>query len=175
MYNFHCSPTVANCIFLKNGAGKGGGMYNANGTSPTVIHCVFCGNGIVGGTRNGRGGGVANDLLSHPTFTGCTFINNATTGKGGGMFNDFGCDPKLVNCLFVGNEAKRGGAMVAGGRSAPTLINCTITRNVAHDQGGGDLQRHAPRRRRRAVSRVDELHPVWQHHALRAQGGQQLA
>ena len=137
MTNVKASPTVANCIFTGNTAGKGGGMYCVNESSPVVTHCTFSGNGVIGSWQNGRGGGVACDLLSHPTFTHCTFTGNVSIGKGGAMFLDFGCDPKLVNCLFTGNTAEQGGGLVVGGRSAPTMINCTLTANTAHDQGGG--------------------------------------
>jgi len=135
MINFGVSPAVSNCTFLRNAAGKGGGMYNAMQSSPSLVNCRFIGNGSVGQTQNRRGGGMSNDLGAHPTLTNCTFIDNRTEGKGGAIYNDFVCSPSLTNCVFVGNAAMRGGAIGNDGDSCPTLTNCTFTRNSSTDQG----------------------------------------
>ncbi len=66
------SPTVSNCTFTGNSAGKGGGVYAMVGTefptqtpnnAPTFTDCVFSNN-----SATNRGGGVANDVATHPTF-----------------------------------------------------------------------------------------------------------
>jgi hypothetical protein len=135
MINFGVSPAVSNCIFRRNAAGKGGGMYNAMQCAPVLINCSFIGNGSVGQTQNRRGGGISNDLSSAPILKNCRFIDNTTAGKGGGIYNDFVCSPSLTNCVFAGNSAMRGGAIGNDGDSAPTIINCTFTGNSATDQG----------------------------------------
>ncbi len=141
MLNVRASPTVRNCIFENNQAGKGGAVYNMTSTSfpprpeagswaPVFINCVFRHN-----TARVRGGGVSNDLGTSPTFLNCVFEANATQEKGGGMYNDFGCSPTLINCLFTGNQARSAAGMGNDGGSSPVLYFCTFTKNHAIDYG----------------------------------------
>jgi autotransporter family porin len=141
MLNVRASPTVRNCIFEDNQAGKGGAVYNmtstsfpprpdANSRAPVFINCIFRKN-----VAHGRGGGVANDLGTAPTFLNCVFEGNTTPQKGGGLYNDFGCSPTLINCLFIGNRAQNGGGMANDGGSSPVLYFCTFTKNHAVDSG----------------------------------------
>jgi ribonuclease BN (tRNA processing enzyme) len=150
MLNFHASPTVRNCIFENNQAGKGGAVYNmtstsfpprpaADGKAPVFINCVFRKN-----TARGRGGGVSNDLGTAPTFLNCVFEANETPQKGGGMYNDFGCSPTLINCLFTGNSAQSAGGMGNDGGSSPVLYFCTFTNNHAVDYGAPLYQGTGP-------------------------------
>ena len=69
MLNFMAAPTVRNCILRGNSAGKGGAMYNmvtrslpATGAedAPMLVNVTFSGN-----QASGRGGAVANDLMTH--------------------------------------------------------------------------------------------------------------
>ena len=144
--NYMVAPAVRNCLISGNYAQKGGGAYNmvtTNWPSPVVmpapsfLNVTFSNNTCVA-----RGGGVSDDLLTHPVYTSCRFISNqCTQGKGGALYNDFGCSPQFQNCLFAGNYAlESGGAMGNDGSSSPTLIHCTITDNLAGDQGGGLYQ-----------------------------------
>ncbi len=126
MINYQAAPTVRNCTFRDNHAGKGGAMYNMASSSfpprrggpaapaPLIISCIFEDNSAVG-----RGGAMANDLGTHPTILHSVFRNNSTEGKGGAIYNDFGCSPKVVNSLFTGNSAFRGGATGNDGGSSP--------------------------------------------------------
>ncbi|MEK7395343.1 MAG: right-handed parallel beta-helix repeat-containing protein, partial [Candidatus Poribacteria bacterium] len=81
MYNNNSSPTVTNCIFLKNTATHGAGMYNDNSSSPTVTDCTF--------SRNGAdvGGGMTNMFSSSSTVTNCIFDSNDAYSGAGGMSN----------------------------------------------------------------------------------------
>lgn len=151
MVNYQCAPTVRNCVFRDNWAGKGGAMYNmvtrsfdprrppAREPAAIVEDCLFEDN-----YARGRGGAVANDLRTSPTFTRCTFIGNRCDGKGGAMYNDFGCSPTVTNCLFVGNRAVRAAAMGNDGASSPVITNCTFTRNHASDWGPSLYQGTGP-------------------------------
>lgn len=150
MINYQCAPTVRNCLFKDNRAGKGGAMYNMatkvfgpprgpGDPAPTVINCTFLGNRAFG-----RGGAVSNDLRTHPTFLGCAFINNATGGKGGAIYNDFNCSPTLSRCLFVGNSAFQGGAVGNDGGSSPVITCCTFARNRADDLAAALYQGSGP-------------------------------
>jgi len=141
MLIFRTNPTVSNCTFTGNSAGKGGAVYVMVATeyptqtpndAPTFTDCVFSDN-----SASSRGGGVSNDVATHPTFIGCTFVSNTCDAKGGAMYNDFGCSPTLINCLFAKNTAHRATAMGCDGSSSPKLVNCTVTDNYAYDVGSG--------------------------------------
>jgi ribonuclease BN (tRNA processing enzyme) len=150
MVNYQASPTVRNCIFENNKAGKGGAVYNmtsasfpprpnATGKAPVFIDCIFRKN-----SARGRGGGVSNDLGTSPTFLNCVFEANETPQKGGGMYNDFGCSPTLINCLFTGNSAQSAAGMGNDGGSSPVLYYCTFTKNHAEDAGASLYQGTGP-------------------------------
>ncbi|MBI5368677.1 MAG: MBL fold metallo-hydrolase, partial [Planctomycetes bacterium] len=150
MLNFQCAPTVRNCLFRDNRAGKGGAMYNmvcrsfpprpdATVPAPQILDCRFVGN-----SARGRGGAIANDLGTSPTLRGCSFIGNACDEKGGAIYNDFGCSPLLVNCLFAENRARSAGALGNDGGSSPVLVHCTFTRNVALEEGAALYQGTGP-------------------------------
>jgi len=149
MLNFQCAPTIRNCTFSNNQAGKGGAMYNMVARSfppgreaapaPLVLNCRFVDN-----SARGRGGAVSNDMGTSPTFRACTFRNNSCEGKGGAMYDDFGCSPILANCLFVANRAVSAAAMGNDGGSSPLLVHCTFTANVAQEEGAALYQGTGP-------------------------------
>jgi len=80
MYNSSGSPTVANCMFIQNGAdGFGGGMANQS-SDPNIINCTFSGNSA------NNGGGMYN-YDSSPAVTNCTIANNrARVNQSTGLF-----------------------------------------------------------------------------------------
>ncbi|HTV48912.1 MAG TPA: right-handed parallel beta-helix repeat-containing protein [Phycisphaerae bacterium] len=150
MLNYQTAPTVRNCIFENNRAGKGGAVYNMTATSfpprpgenskaPVFINCIFRDN-----FAGGRGGGVSNDLGTAPIFLDCIFQNNQCQQKGGGMYDDFGCSPTLINCLFIGNSAQSAGGLGNDGGSSPVLYYCTFTQNHAVDYGAPLYQGTGP-------------------------------
>lgn len=150
MVNYRCAPTIRNCVFQDNRAGKGGAVYNmvsrefpprpdATTAMPHFNNCAFIGN-----YARARGGAVANDLGTSPVFENCRFLNNSTDDKGGGMYDDFACSPTLKNCLFVGNSAYQAGALGNDGSSCPLLINCTFAKNRASDIGAALYQGSGP-------------------------------
>ncbi len=132
------SPTLVNCTFVANGAassGFGGGLFIQNG-SPTLIGCV------VEGNQAKQGGGMIISSGS-PTFMDCIFRDNTAQSGNGGVAQISGATPSFVNCLFNGNVATAGGggALLLVGGSNVTLVNCTLSENVASHptvgMGGG--------------------------------------
>jgi len=145
VYNsYNCSATITNCIFHKNKATWGAGMYN-NGDygNATLTNCVFSDNTafggggmFTGGFRNFRqdryctaqldnctfernsadlGGGMySQSYLSDSTLTNCNFVRNTATFYGGGIHNDCG-SLKLTGCDFVGNSTLVGSGLIGGG------------------------------------------------------------
>ena len=150
MVNYQCAPTVRNCLFKENSAGKGGAIYNmvsrdfpprpdTSTPAPQIVNCQFLNN-----YARGRGGAVANDLGTHPVFRTCAFLGNSCDGKGGAMYNDFGCSPTLVNCLFAENRSASAGAIGNDGGSSPRIAYCTFTRNSAREEGAALYQGTGP-------------------------------
>jgi hypothetical protein len=124
-----------------NSANNSDNSYHVVTGSGTNATAVLDGFTITAGNANGEamlgydsGGGIHNDNGS-PTIINCTFSGNSA-GYGGAMMN-YQSSPTVINCLLSNNSASFGGAMAIYHSSAPTLINCTFTANVAHTSGGG--------------------------------------
>jgi hypothetical protein len=164
----HCvasSPTIRNCLFLRNVARHfGGGMANSSGSHPTVVDCTFRENSSASLGLFGRGGGMANRDGSNPIVSNCTFLHNWAKYAGGAIGNFDGSSPRVTRCRFSGNSARYSGGAVAnwkdsrpifrecvfsGNRSdndggavanldgsAPTFTNCVFSRNTAYELGG---------------------------------------
>jgi autotransporter family porin len=150
MLNFQCAPTLRNCTFQDNQAGKGGAVYNMVSQSfpprrdtalpsPLFIDCRFLDN-----HARARGGAIANDLGTSPTLRGCTLLKNSCDDKGGAIYNDFGCSPTLVQCLLAENRATSAGAIGNDGGSSPRISHCTFVRNIAQEEGAALYQGTGP-------------------------------
>jgi Right handed beta helix region len=133
-----CNATLRQCAFEENvSGGESGGLASYNGSSTVLIGCTF--------TRNHAAvlaGGFGN-FGSDTVVINCTFLGNTASppdwnGGGGGMVNAGGA-ARLYDCLFSGNNGGSGEAGGFGGGgpgTLSTLINCTLTGNVANGGGG---------------------------------------
>jgi parallel beta-helix repeat protein len=132
IYNLNSSPTVSNCIFRENRAGRGGGMCNLGKSSPNVTNCTFSRNAASdegGGVYYGRGS-ADGEWLASPIFTNCIFTENIAE-RGGGMYNEHS-KPALINCRFRGNMARYSGGGMANHACDAILINCTFNGNLVY-------------------------------------------
>jgi predicted outer membrane repeat protein len=132
------SPTIRNCVFLKNSANLyGGALCNSYGSHPLVSHCTFRENSCAPSNNSGRGGAVANRYGSSPTLSDCTFIGNSTAYMGGALDSFKASHPRLTGCAFLNNSAPNsGGAVVNGDGCQPIFTQCTFTGNQAGRDGG---------------------------------------
>lgn len=138
------NPTLVNCTFHRNSAGRkgGGGMYNERG-SLTMRNCRFGGN-----TTTGNGAGLYNRNAS-PTIIETAFDGNVVVrfghqNNGGGVLNN-SSDATIINCTFTGNSASFGGGIWNWGSPPPTIFNCIFSRNEAVNPGdgaGGGIQNY---------------------------------
>jgi parallel beta-helix repeat protein len=125
-------PVVSNCVFQENNANWGGGMSNSHDCSPIVSYCTFKGNVAI----EQGGGGLYNQTRSSPTVSHCIFAGNSA-GWGGGMSNLENSSPMTTNCTFSENSVVRGGGgMYNGTSSNPTVSDCTFAGNSAGWGGG---------------------------------------
>ncbi|MDG2031609.1 MAG: FG-GAP-like repeat-containing protein [Phycisphaerales bacterium] len=138
---------VADCIFTGNSTGgSGGGAWVDVDSFAQFNNCRFEGN-----TAFVHGGGVAHLSPDSVVLERCLFIGNqagsngggAYVGLNGGAYLDGNTPPVIRDSIFLGNNAGvDGGAL----HVAPTYTNlldgtayvdnCTITQNVAPDNGG---------------------------------------
>jgi subtilisin family serine protease len=136
------SPTIRNCLLIKNSAGQyGGGLCNSYGSSPAVVSCTFEENSCSSSRLSGYGGGIANLQNSSPTVQDCTFVANSAT-SGGGMVNVDNSVPRVIRCTFKGNFASRlGGGAGNWDTSHPIFTQCIFSANRAKDSGAGMCNR----------------------------------
>lgn len=131
IYCFSSSPTITDCMLVKNGGYAGGGIC-CEAANPILINCTFSNNWV-----SRYGGGMYNIRGNSPTLNSCTFLGNRA-GHGGGIASD-DSSPTLVNCKFVGNMAERGGGGVSNQGGILSLANCTFSTNSAKRDGGGGM------------------------------------
>jgi hypothetical protein len=154
IYVYHSSPSITNCIILKNSADFGGGIYNRD-SSPTITNCILTSNSAIsygGGINNYKsspiitnctiseniassGSGIYN-YQSSPAITNCIISENNSTEWGGGIYNKESY-PNIANCSFTDNAAKFGGGILNDIESSSTINNCNFNGNSATNSGGG--------------------------------------
>lgn len=136
LYNYFGSPTVNNCVFLKNlAAARGAAIFTQEG-APNISNCSFLGNKAVSGAA------LNNAYNASPVITNSIFSGNIATEYGGAIQNAYSSNITLKNCTFSGNSAGIWGGAVRAYNSSPTIINCifwgnTATQGAQLDADGG--------------------------------------
>ena len=135
MFNDSGSPTITNCIFLRNiSIYLGGAMYNLSSLgSPMITDCKFSENSAE------AGGGIMNSSGSSPILTRCIFTQNGAVLGGGAIFNSENCNTVVTDSTFSNNNAYDGGAMLSFHHCSCTVTNSTFSFNTAGDDGGALL------------------------------------
>ncbi len=159
VYGFS-SPRIEDNLIADNAAGDGGGIYAQVENTRVYVRgntiegnvClggfgagVLCWNGslelvgneIVGNTGAESGGGIF-ILFSGDTshlIEANEIRGNSATEEGGGIWLANGGDVLLVNNLIAENAAPAGAGLYV--RGTGTLLNCTVTGNLASSEGGG--------------------------------------
>jgi hypothetical protein len=142
------SPTITNCIFIKNSAGgspnaEGGAIYSSGG-NPTVTNCTFKSNSVIGSSLT-RGGAIYSlgnptPIRRDPIITNCVFTENSVGGGlisfGGALYNENSA-LTLTNCTFTYNWAGSDGGGIYNKNSPAILAGCTFNGNEAIISGGG--------------------------------------
>jgi hypothetical protein len=125
-------PSIQNCIFTENYARWGGGVGSYRGVI-NISNCVFAKN-----QATSQGGGIYNNSttsLEPASISNSEFFGNKTV-QGGGIYNYNGGEAQIENCLLYENYATKGGGITIAVSQA-SIINTTITDNVASSIGGG--------------------------------------
>ncbi|MCW5908757.1 MAG: T9SS type A sorting domain-containing protein [Chitinophagales bacterium] len=110
-------PVISNCVFTRNQAAYGAGLYNDGfgsnrNASPTIVNCVF-----VDDTASINGGAIFNNARANgnasPQIINCTFARNYAMDKAGGIYdagNGGKCATKITNSIFWSNSSATGTA-----------------------------------------------------------------
>lgn len=121
------SPTITNCVFVGNQAGRGGAIFTYNYCSPNIIGCTFANN-----TATSYGGAISLSVDSSPAIEDCTFYGNSADAYGGALSVWNEAAPTITNCTLYGNSAPDGGSGAWcrwGG--APVFVNTIIAFSTA--------------------------------------------
>jgi len=121
------SGTALNCTFIDNSAlANGGAVFMARGS---VLNCKFINN-----TSGALGGGIFanNNSIIENTF----FSGNSAAVDGGGLYLDD--DGLAHNCILIGNVAgSNGGGVSMKSGKVGNLIGALVANNTADSIGGG--------------------------------------
>jgi hypothetical protein len=128
-------PTLKDCVFSRNRADVGGGIYFGGG-APVLIKCAFVENDAFSGDLMRSGGACWVGAGVTPRFLDRVFRGNAARSFGGAIYHSKTPSATYANCLFTANSAIDGGAVYELLGSVE-FINCAIAWNSASLTGGG--------------------------------------
>jgi parallel beta-helix repeat protein len=133
IYLYNSDPTISNCIIEENTStsGHGAGIHCWL-SSPTITNCIISGN-----SANSGDGGAIYGYSSEPVISGCIIKDNSCSGNGGGI-ELWNSAATITNCVIANNYtgSGSGGAIHCIYSSSATITNCTITQNSAINGGG---------------------------------------
>lgn len=127
-------------VLHDNEAGRqGGGIYSANGSRLRLIDTTVSGN-----SASEAGGIKTRSSVENALIIESSAIVSNTAANIGGLFISGESDgstktAKIINSTFSGNIATAGhaGAILVNGSFVVTIVNSTITKNIASGDGGG--------------------------------------
>ena len=111
-----------------------GGGFLCYQNNPTITNCRISSN-----MSSEKGGGIA-CWESSPLITNCIVISNTVSGKygdGGGIYCYGNCLPIISSCTITNNMADEDGGGIYSLGSSPHIIACSINGNSAAREGGG--------------------------------------
>lgn len=110
-------------------------IFDESGSDDILDHCVFTDGKAIDNEYHDEEGGAICICNSSPTISNCTFCNNMADCEGGAIFLFFS-NAKLTRNLIYENEAVYGGGIYCY-QSDPYIVNNTICKNYAEEDGGG--------------------------------------
>ena len=131
--------TLNNSILSGNSTaenGNGGAVFNVG--TLTVISSVLSGNSVGFGQGGGQGGAIFN--LGNGTLTLTSSILSGNSAVFGGGILNYSGTVTLADSTLSGNRAGQGGGIYSistGPIATTTLTNCTLSDNLADNDGGG--------------------------------------
>ncbi|MBU1627607.1 DUF1565 domain-containing protein [bacterium] len=121
--------TFENLTFQNGATLFGGGIFCFR-SSPVFKSCIIKNNTAY------SGGGIYCEESHSIIITNCEFSGNFGNESGGAICCYFCNNPIIENAKFENNSAIDGAGVYCFG-SAPNVINCQFSQNIASDNGGG--------------------------------------
>ena len=153
--------TVSACSslgFVGGNDARGGGIYNAAGSSIQVVRCTLNGNSVTGGGSfhlspggSGYGGALWNNQGAMASLQNSTITGNTAEGQPGAC-NQFPCggpgagegagiynagDLVIAACTVASNAATTNGDSFSGGGGIWSVGNSQITNSIVAENTGG--------------------------------------
>ena len=146
-----CTVSACGSAADVNTDAKGGGIYNATGSSIQLVRCTLNGNGVSGGSSfhlspagSGYGGALWNDQGAMASLQNCTITGNTAagqaapcnqfpcggpgSGRGAGIYN--AGDLVIAACTIASNAATINGDSLSGGGGIWNVGNAQITNSI---------------------------------------------
>jgi predicted outer membrane repeat protein len=130
--------TLNDCDITLNTAAGGGGIYLEDAGASEVTKCTIDLN-VANGRGNAQGGSGIHAHKGTPWIDRCAIqANTCKLGASGGgvLFREVANGSYLVSSLLDRNTGRLGGGIFIRACS-PVVINCTLAKNEARDNGGG--------------------------------------
>lgn len=153
------SIRLVECVFVRNHATLGAGLYGLDARDVEVLGCTFehntadVGGGAIQVTQTanvmidrctllensagvGDGGGIALATLQ-PSWIRNSYIARNASGRNGGGIYAYLEGGGIFDCVIESNQAVRGGALFINPRQSTRIINSTMYGNWVEERGGG--------------------------------------
>lgn len=102
IYCLNSSPTIKNCVIIKNYAEWGGGGIYCLNSESTIQNCIIAGN-----LASGTGGGIRCVSCSNFAIINCTVSGNSAVQQEGEGVYCFNSPVSIKNCIVWGNGSEQ--------------------------------------------------------------------
>jgi predicted outer membrane repeat protein len=130
LYNEGGSPTIRQCVFQFNVAGRGAALAQTAGGNITVSDCTFENNSAVGPSTSSGGGAIylasGSMVITNSLFKSNTAFSGAAIQVTGGLLT-------IDRCVLTDNQATTSGGAIYGyqGDFTVTITNSLIAGNAS--------------------------------------------
>lgn len=130
LYNEGGSPTIRQCVFQFNVAGRGAALAQTSGGNITVSDCTFENNSAVGPSTSSGGGAIylpsGSMVIMNSLFKSNTAFSGAAIQVTGGLLT-------IDRCVLTDNQATTSGGAIYGyqGDFTVTITNSLIAGNAS--------------------------------------------
>ncbi len=154
-----CTVSACSSLGFTGGSdARGGGIYNATGSSIQIVRCTLNDNSVTGGTSfhlspggSGFGGALWNSQGAMASLQNCTITGNTAEGQAGAC-NQFPCggpgagegagiynagDLAITACTVASNAAITNGDSFSGGGGIWNAGSSQVTNSIVAENSGG--------------------------------------
>ena len=122
---------------------KGGAIYVIN-SAPTITNCIIVNNTATTSSKTSQGGGIYLGNAGSATIANCVIVRNTSNYEGGGMYI-YNTRASIINCTITRNIAINGGGLYVRHKPAPVFKNCIFWGNTPNQVVKDDKDTPAPK------------------------------